>query len=100
MEQIMYSRIILCIDDHEDETLKKQVAMLSERHHATVETADADRAFDIITDGKTDILFICDDEELLSKAKAKGIATNTPSKMKESYAKAMEMLKALGKGGK
>ena len=29
-------------------------------------------------------------------AKDRGIATNTPQKMRESYAKAMEMLKAMG----
>ena len=93
----MYSKIILCLDGIEDETLMKQVAMLSERHHASVEKADAEMAFEFIADGKTDILFICDNEELLSKAKAKGITTNSPEKMRESYEKAMEMLKALGK---
>jgi hypothetical protein len=96
----MYSRIILCLAGKEDEIFEKQVNMLSERHHADVEKADADRALGIIAEGKTDILFICDNEELLSRAKEKGITTNTPAKMRESYVKAMEMLKALGKGTK
>ena len=43
--------------------------------------------------------FICDDEKLLAMAKDNGIATNEPQKMRESYAKAMEMLKALGMNG-
>jgi hypothetical protein len=93
----MYSKIILCLAEKEDEILAKQVAMLSERHHADVEKADADRARGIISDGKTDILLISDNEILLSEAKVKGIATNTPDKMRESYAKAMEMLKTLGR---
>ena len=46
-----------------------------------------------------EVLFICDDEELLEKAKNKGIATNNPQKMRESYTKAMEMLKAMGVKG-
>ncbi len=93
----MYSKIILCLAEKEDEILTKQVAMLSERHHADVEKSDADKALGIISDGKTDILFISDNEELLSRAKAKGITTNTPARMKEAYAQAMEMLKTLGR---
>jgi hypothetical protein len=93
----MYSKIILCLAEKEDEILAKQVEMISERHHADVEKADADRALEIISDSKTDILLISDNDELLSMAKAKGIATNTPDKMRESYAKAMEMLKTLGR---
>ncbi len=93
----MYSKIIICLDGNEDEILTKQVAMLSERHHAAIEKVDSEMAARIIADGDTDILFICDNEGLLSRAKGRGIITNTPAKMKESYAKAMEMLKALGK---
>lgn len=93
----MYSKIVLCISEIEDEILTKQLAMLSERHHADIERVDAETASGIIADCASDILLISDDEKLLSKAQSKGIATNDPSKMKESYKKAMEMLKALGK---
>ena len=40
MEQIMYSKIVLCISEIEDEVLTKQLGMLSERHHADVERVD------------------------------------------------------------
>lgn len=96
----MYSEIILCLDKKEDDVLTKQLAMLSERHHAAIKKVDAATAENAILSGAPDILLISDNEELLSKAKAKGIATNTPAKMRESYAKAMEMLKALGSGTK
>lgn len=39
------------------------------------------------------------EDDVLEKAKNKGIATNDPQKMRESYAKAMEMLKAMGVKG-
>ena len=94
----MYSKIVLCISEKEDEVLAKQLDMLSERHHADVERVEADKAADIIAESEPGILFISDDERLLSEAQVKGIATNTPSKMRESYKKAMEMLKTLGQG--
>jgi len=94
----MYSKIVLCISETEDEILKKQLAMLSERHHAGVERVDIGKAAGIIADCEPDILFISDDEKLLSEAKDKGMAINTPAGMRESYKKAMEMLKALGTG--
>ena len=96
MEHVMYSKIFLCISETEDEVLTKQLAMLSERHHADVERIDAAMAADIIADCGPDTLFISDDDNLLLEAKDKGMATNTPAKMRESYKKAMEMLKALG----
>lgn len=92
----MYSRIILCLDGKEDEILTKQLAMLNERHHADIENVDAKTAAGILANGESDILFISDNEELLSMAKTREIATNNPAKMRESYAKAMEMLKTLG----
>ena len=70
--------------------------MLSERHHAEVERVDAEKATQVIEGGEMDVLFISDDKALLSKAVEKGIATNDPASMKESYEKAMEMLKAIG----
>ena len=60
----MYSKIVLCLREKEDE-----------------------------------VLFISDDEELLETAKNRGFATNAPQKMRESYTKAMEMLKAMGMNG-
>jgi hypothetical protein len=72
--------------------------MLSERHHADVERVDAGKAASIIADCEPDILFISDDKALLSEARSKGIAINDPATMKESYDKAMEMLKTLDKG--
>ena len=94
----MYSKIVLCISGSEDEVLTKQLAMLSERHHADVERIDVSEAASIIAGCEPGILFISDDETLLSEAKSKGVAINNPASMKESYNKAMEMLKSLGKG--
>ena len=94
----MYSKIVLCISGIEYEVLTKQLAMLSERHHAEVERVDASKAASIIADCEPGILIISDDKALLSEAISKGIATNDPASMKESYNKAMEMLKSLGKG--
>ena len=93
----MYSKIVLCISGIEDEVLTKQLAMLSERHHAEVERVDASKAACIIDGCEPDILFISDDEALLSEARSKGMAINDPASMKESYNKAMEMLKTLSK---
>ena len=93
----MYSKIVLCISGIEDEVLTKQLAMLSERHHAEVERVDASKAASIIDGCEPDILFISDDEALLSEARSKGMAINDPILMKESYNKAMEMLKTLSK---
>ena len=92
----MYSKIILCLNEKEDEILKKQIGMLKERHHAELERVSPEDAVDHISECDSEILFICDDEKLLAEAKEKGIATNNPQKMRESYAKAMEMLKAMG----
>ena len=94
----MYSKIVLCISGNEDEVLTKQLAMLSERHHADVERIDASEAAGIIADCEPGIFFISDDETLLSEARSKGVAINDPATMKESYNKAMEMLKLLGRG--
>ena len=94
----MYSKIILCISEIEDEVLTKQLGMLSERHHAYVERVDAGKAASIIADCEPGILFISDDKALLSEARSKGIAINDPATMKASYNKAMEMLKTLGNG--
>lgn len=92
----MYSKIVLCLSENEDEVLEKQIGMLKERHHAEIDRISAGEAVEYISDCDTQVLFISDDEELLAIAKDKGIATNEPKKMKESYAKAMEMLKAMG----
>ena len=92
----MYSKIIICLKEKEDEVIEKQIAMLSERHHAEVERICEDVAVSCLQKFDSSALFICDDENLLRQASEKGIATNTPKKMKESYAKAMEMLSALG----
>lgn len=94
----MYSKIVVCMSESEDEILAKQLGMLSERHHADVERVDAGKAVSIIDGCDPDILFISDDEALLSEARSKGIAINDPASMKKSYNKAMEMLKSLGKG--
>ena len=96
----MYSKIVLCLSEKEDEVLAKQIEMLKERHHAQVERIGAGDADGYFAGGGAEVLFISDDEELLAKAKAGGLATNDPQKMRESYAKAMEMLKALGMNGK
>ena len=92
----MYSKIYLCLSEKEDEVLTRQLSMLGERHHAEVERVDAEKANRIIEGGEADVLFISDDKALLAKAVEKGIATNDPASMKESYEKAMEMLKAIG----
>lgn len=95
----MYSKIVLCLSEKEDEVLEKQIAMLKERHHAAVEHMSSPDASDYISGCEDEVLFISDDEELLEKAKSKGIATNDPQKMRESYTKVMEMLKAMGMNG-
>ena len=92
----MYSKIVLCLSKKEDEVLEKQIAMLKERHHAEIERISLTDAYDYISGCEDEVLFISDDKELLKKAKNKGIATNDPQKMRESYTKAMEMLKAMG----
>lgn len=95
----MYSKIVLCLSEKEDEVLEKQIAMLKERHHADVKHMSSSDAADYISVCEDEVLFISDDEELLDKAKSKGIAINDPQKMRESYAKAMEMLKVMGMNG-
>ena len=95
----MYSKIVLCLSVKEDEVLEKQIAMLKERHHAVVEHMSSSDADDYISGCEDEVLFISDDDELLEKAKSMGIATNDPHKMRESYTKAMEMLKAMGMNG-
>ena len=95
----MYSKIVLCLNEKEDEVLAKQIAMLKERHHAEVERITAAEAEGYIAGCDTQVLFISDDEQLLSKAADRGLATNDPQKMKESYARAMDMLKAMGMNG-
>ena len=92
----MYSKIYLCLSEKEDEVLTRQLSMLGERHHAEVERVDAEKANRIIEGGEADVLFISDDKALLAKAVERGMATNDPASMKESYEKAMEMLKAIG----
>ncbi len=96
----MYSKIVLCLMEEEDEVLEKQVGMLKERHHADVERISPNQAPSYIADCAESILFISDDVALRDKARDRGIATNDPKKMKESYTKAMEMLKQLGSNGK
>ncbi len=95
----LYSKIVLCLSEKEDEVLEKQIAMLKERHHAEIERISTTEASDYISGCELQVLFISDNEELLAKAKDKGLATNDPQKMKESYAKAMEMLKTMGMNG-
>ena len=92
----MYSKIIVCLKEKEDEVIEKQIAMLSERNHAEVDRISGDVAVSCLQEFDSSALFICDDEDILRQASEKGITTNTPKKMKESYAKAMEMLSALG----
>ena len=92
----MYSKIILCLNENEDEVLNKQIAMLKERHHAEVVRLSADEAGEFLDSCEDEALFISDDRALLEQAGSRGIATNEPQKMRESYAKAMEMLKAFG----
>ena len=95
----MYSKIVLCLREKEDEVLEKQIDMLKERHHAVVEHMSPSDTDDYISGCEDKVLFISDDEDLLEKAKSRGIATNNPQKMRESYTKAMEMLKAMGMNG-
>lgn len=91
----MYSKIVLCLNEKEDEILGKQIQMLKERHHADLERVSTDDAATFISECETEVLFISDDEKVLALARDKGIATNDPQKMRDSYAKAMEMLKAM-----
>ena len=104
----MYQRIVICLVGKEDDVLAKQIEMLKERHHAEVLRVDAETARELLCggtkdggtlellDGEAKALFISDNEELLALAQSKGVATNDPQKMRESYMKAMDMLKALG----
>ncbi|WP_029231761.1 hypothetical protein [Butyrivibrio sp. VCB2006] len=92
----MYSEIIVCLKDSADEVFEKQVNMLKERHHAKVLRMGKDEAADYIKTCASEALFISDDENMLSKAKEAGLATNSPAAMRESYMKAMEMLKTMG----
>ena len=91
-----YSKIVLCLGGAEDEVLAKQVAMLAERHKAEVERIEVASGADYLEACDASVLFISDDADLLAQAGGKGISTNDPAKMRESYAKAMEMLKAMG----
>ena len=95
----MYSKIVLCLSEKEDEVLGKQIAMLKERHHAEVERISAADAAEYISGCGSDVLFISDDVALLEAAKGKGLAVNDPVKMREAYSKAMDMLKAMGLNG-
>ncbi len=88
--------IVVCLLGKEDEVLTGQLAMLSERHHAGVRRISFDEADRCIAEGDENIFFISDDEATLAKARNKGMSVNSPQKMKESYDKAMEMLKAIG----
>ncbi len=92
----MYSEIIISVRDNTDEVFEKQVKMLQERHHAKVLRMALDEASGYIEKCSSDILFISDDEDMLSKARAAGLATNGPKAMRESYMKAMDMLKTMG----
>lgn len=89
----MYSKIVLCLKEKADEILEKQIKMLSERHHAQVLQLEKAEADEYIKAGASDILFISDDEIVLSKAREAGLTTNNPEIMRKSYMKAMEMLK-------
>ncbi|SFC00670.1 hypothetical protein [Butyrivibrio sp. YAB3001] len=95
----MYSEIVICLKDCADEVFEKQVNMLKERHNANVLRIEADEAADYIKTCSSDILFISDEEDILLKAKDAGLATNNPRTMRESYMKAMEMLKTMGMNG-
>ncbi len=95
----MYSEIIICLKDNADEVFDKQVGMLKERHHAKVLRMGAAEAADYVKTCPADVLFLSDDEDMLSNAREAGLATNSPAAMRESYMKAMEMLKTLN-GGK
>ena len=84
--------IIVCLKNKEDDVLSRQLSMLSERHHAGVRRISVGEAESCIASGYGDVMLISDDEALLEKARSKGMAVNSPQKMKESYQKAMEML--------
>lgn len=92
----MYSEIVICLKASADEVFEKQVKMLGERYHAKVLRMEADEATEHIKACSADILFISDDENMLAQAREAGLATNTPVAMRESYMKAMEMLRAMG----
>ena len=92
----MIKEILVCLQGKEDEVLVRQISMLSERHHAKVRRISFAEAESSIEEAGQDVFFISDDKALLSKAQARGISGNSPEKMRESYEKAMEMLKALG----
>ncbi len=95
----MYSEIIVCLKDNTDEVFEKQLKMLEERHHVQVLRMSTDEATDYIKTCSSEALFISDADDMLSKAKAAGLATNNPAAMRESYMKAMEVLKAMGVNG-
>ena len=95
----MYSEIIICLNNDADEVFEKQVKMLKERHKAQMLRIEAREAADYLKTCSAEALFISDDEDMLSMAKEAGLATNTPVAMRESYTKAMDMLKAMGING-
>jgi hypothetical protein len=95
----MYSEIIICLKNNADEVFEKQVNMLKERHNAQVLRMEANEASDYIKTCSSDILFISDDEDILSEAREAGLSTNNPATMRESYMKAMDMLKTMGLNG-
>ena len=95
----MYSEIIVCLKNNADEVFEKQLNMLKERHHAIVLRLEIDEATDYIQTCTSEVLFISDDEDMLAKAKEAGLTTNNPAAMRESYMKAMEMLKTMGING-
>ncbi|WP_024865711.1 hypothetical protein [Butyrivibrio sp. FCS014] len=93
----MEKEIVICLQTKEDELLTGQVSMLCERHGASARwilPADADS---VMGSAGNIFMLISDDEALLEKARALGITVNTPQKMRESYEKAMEMLRKLSK---
>ena len=92
----MYSEIILCLRNNADEVLEKQVNMLKERHNAQVLQMAAEEAAAYLKTCSSDALLISDDQDILLMAKEAGLATNSPEAMRDSYKKAMEMLKAMG----
>jgi hypothetical protein len=92
----MYSEIIICLKNDADEVFEKQVKMLKERHHVKELRMKPDEVTGYIKTCSEESLVISDDEDILSKAKAAGLSTNNPVAMRESYTKAMEMLKTLG----
>jgi hypothetical protein len=95
----MYSEIIICLKNNADEVFEKQVNMLKERHNSQVLRMESDEATDYIKTCSSDILFISDDEDILSEAREAGLSTNNPATMRESYMKAMDMLKTMGLNG-